>query len=317
MRMRNGCLAALIVTSLVLPARAANEAVSRQIQTQMKRFQVAFVKKDLAGVRAITTPDFTVKTKSGHVSTRREAEAAMATEMNSLRAVDDWSLNIDKIFVKGNTATLFVTERMAAKIADATGAIHSNVSMGRMREIWVKSGKTWYYKRCEALSMSSGPDNMKFESATRIDNNRPDKAVALKAIQAQYENYKMAVRNRNLWAAVSTMTSDATVIYPNGRTLTTNETRRSLKATLDSLRSIKSWELKIANLNVGKGTALATIGERMVTTFADYNGKVHTQELIDFYNDTWIRTDRGWRLRNTRILRGTVKIDGKKIDPFK
>lgn len=317
MHIQKAVATALILALATGPGRAEDAAVRGQIEAQMARFQKAFRNKELAAMRSITTPDFTMKSPDGTVSSRKEAESVIAAEMKSIRSIKEWTLKIERLTVKGNVATAIVSERMVAQVANPLGKDRLSVANARMRETWIKTSAGWRYKRAEALSASSGPANMKFVSATELDTRRPEYVVVRKAIEAQYAVYRKAIRARDFRTAMSTMTDDVTVLYPNGRTFNRKQTEESLRQTLRDLRSVKEWTMKIAHLNVRKTTAVATVGERMVTTFEDYRGTIHNQTLVDFYQDTWIKTTRGWRLRNTRIMRGEVTVDGKTGDPFK
>lgn len=306
----------LILAACCLPVRADDAAVRKQIESQMARFQQAFRKKDLAGMRAITTPDFTIKSIQGRVSTHKEADAALAIELRALRSIPEWTLKIEKLAVNGKVATAIVSEHMVAKMVDSAGAEKVSTLNGRMRETWVLTSTGWRYKHAEQLSSSVGPANMRFVPADQADTKRPDYVAARKGIEAQYAAYQRAVRRHDVIGAMATMASDVSTVYPNGRTLDRQHMGTELEQTLRSLRSIKEWTIKIAHLNARQTTAEATVGERMVSTYVDGSG-LHHQTLVDFYVDTWIKTNKGWRLRNTRVLRGEVTVDGRSGDPFR
>jgi ketosteroid isomerase-like protein len=317
MHIRTRVFLTLTMVVCGLPALADDAAVRRQIEAQMAKFQQAFRRKDLAGMRAITTPDFTIKSMTGRVSTHKEADAALTLELRSLRSIPEWTLKIEKLVVKGDVATAIVSEHMVARIADSTGAEHADASFGRMRETWVRTSGGWRYKHAEQISSKAGPANMNFVPLGQADTRRPDYVAARKAIEQQYALYQQAVRRKDLRAAMATMTSDVTTVYPNGKTFDRRQMDASLGQMLISLRGIKQWTLKIVNLNARKTSADATVGERLVSSYVDGSGALHHQTLVDFYVDSWIRTSHGWRLRNTRVLRGEATVDGKRGDPFR
>lgn len=308
-----------LLVSFLLPAlsRADNGTVRKELESQMARFQQAFRRKDVAALRSITTPDFTMKAPNGRVSRRREAEVAMIAEMKSIRSIKQWTLTIEKLAVKGDVATAIVNERMTAEIAGPFDQPHTEVSQARIRETWVKTRAGWRYKRSELVSSSSGPPNMSFLSTSQEESRKPEYTATRKAIEAQYASYQRGVRNRDIKRILGTMTSDVTTVYPSGRTFGRKEAEASLRRMLAGLRSVDEWTIRIAHLSLGKASAVATVGERMVTTFADGRGKLHKQTLVDFYQDTWVRQNNVWRLRNTKVLRGTLTMDGKVVDPFK
>lgn len=299
------------------PSFADDAAIRKQIQSQMARFQDAFRHKDMAGMRAITTPDFTIKNVRGHVSTHKEADAALALELGALRAIPEWTLKIEKLVVKGDVATAIVSERMVAKMVDSAGASHVNASTGKMRETWVRTPSGWKYKHAEQLSVNVGPANMHFVRADQADTKRPDYVAARKAIEAQYAAYQRAIRRHDVRAALATMADDASMVYPSGKTYDRQQIGNSLAGMLRDLRTIKEWTIKVAHLSVRSTGAEATVGERMVSTYVDGAGVLHHQTLIDFYVDTWVRTPHGWRLRNTQVMRGQATVDGKTGDPFR
>ena len=307
-----------LVAAMLAPtaSRADDAAVRKQIESQMALFQQAFRRKDMAALRAITTPDFTMKTKGGVVSTRREAEAAMAADMKSIVAITDWKLKIEKISVKGDSATLIVSENMTAKLSSPMTGNRQSVSFVRMRETWIKTRVGWRYKRAEALVSETGPKGMTFVAADQLDTRTPEYVVARKAIQAQYAAYQRAVRKKDYKAALATMDESVTVVYPNGRTFNRKQTELSLQQVMIATRNIPEWELKIIHVSLRGSTAFVSVGERMVSNYADFHG-MHKQTLTDFYQDTWVKTAKGWRLKNTLVLRGSVTVDGKTGDPFK
>lgn len=309
---------ALVATMLVPAACRADDAtVRKQIKAQMARFQDAFRRKDLAALRAIATPDFTMKSKNGVVSSRREAEAAMAADMKAIIEITSWTLKINAIKVKGDVANLVVDERMTAKLASGLSGRRVSVSRLRMKETWVKMPNGWRYKKAEALESANGPEGMTFVESDQLDNRNPVYVAARKAIDKQYAVYQNAIRKKDFRTAMSTMEPGITIVYPNGRTFNRRQTEVTLQQTIGATRSIPEWELKIIHLSVNGNTAVASIGERMVTIFVDFRGTLHKQTLLDFYQDTWVKSSKGWRLKNTLVSNGTVTVDGKTADPFK
>jgi ketosteroid isomerase-like protein len=311
-------LSLALVASMLAPAtsRADDAAVRKQIESQMARFQQAFRKKDIAALRAITTSDFTMKTMDGAVSSRREAEAAMVTEMNAISSITKWTLKINKITVKGNVATLIVTEEMTATVSGGAAGSREKVSYVKMRETWVKTRDGWRYKRAEALEAKSGPKGMSFVAMDQLDTRKPDYVAARKAIERQYAAFQRAVRNKDYRGVLATMDPAVTVDYPNKQTFNRKQIEFALLQQMAATRSISAWELKIVRLTVTGDTAVASIGERMVSVYADSRGKLHNRTLVDFYQDTWVKSAKGWRLKNTLVSKGTETVDGHSSDPF-
>ncbi|HEY3412130.1 MAG TPA: nuclear transport factor 2 family protein [Armatimonadota bacterium] len=307
-----------LMAAILTPAasRADDAAVRKQIEAQMARFQQAFRRKDVSAMRLITTPDFTMKSKDGVVTTRRAAEISMANELKSITEITKWTLKIEKIVVRGNVATLLVTENMKARLASETTGNGIYVNFARIRETWINTPDGWRYKRGEALDFKSAREGMSFVKPDEMDLRQPGYATTRKAIERQYAAYQRAIRNKDFAGVLATMTEDTTLLYPSGRSFSRKEIEAMLRGTMRATRSIPEWSLKILRLSVRGNSAVATIGERMVSNYADPNG-LHKQTLVDFYHDTWVNTPKGWRLKSTVVSQGKVTVDGRTVDPFK
>jgi len=79
-------------------------------------------------------------------------------------------------------------------------------------------------------------------------------------------------------------------------------------------KSFQNWDAQIIKLLIGgTGKATATVKETVSTTIVDRKGREYKQVVRDTTEDTWVRTDFGWKIEYSKILVSEVSIDGKVV----
>jgi ketosteroid isomerase-like protein len=152
-------------------ARADDAAVKKELNALFGNFAAAFRKKDVKTAMSFFAPDYTA-TEGGRTLTRAQVEAQTAMAMSRLKSVDALSWNIQKLTVKGSTATTVALESMTATIVDTEGQMgpkgqtHKIKDVERTRDRFVKTSKGWLLKHSETLSADITIDGKKLAAPT-------------------------------------------------------------------------------------------------------------------------------------------------------
>src|SRR5437763_13167322 len=106
MRLRLGftAAAAMIVCSITV-ASADDKAVRKEIDAGYKKLIAAMKAKDVEGIMALGTADFTYK-QGKMKMTGEQMKASMQQQFAVTKSVDKMTMAIDKLTVKGNSAVV-------------------------------------------------------------------------------------------------------------------------------------------------------------------------------------------------------------------
>jgi ketosteroid isomerase-like protein len=307
-------LGLLLSASASLPAHAD---AKKDVEALMARYQQAFRKKDIAAMRAMTMPDFTMKPLTGRASTRQEVLSGLLAQMNAVQSIASWTLTIERFSVKGSTATAIVRERMSAVFRDGYGNRQTNVTASRLRDTFRRTPDGWKYQKAEELAADRKQDGIGYVGVDKLTPATPGDKAARRAIEARYAEYRNYMRRGELGALLALYTSDFSMDYPNGRTYNRSQLESSMRQTMAGTKSYPSWTMKIGRFSSESGEARVLIIEDMQSIVVDAGGHRHNQRVVDYYVDTWVKTPKGWKLQNTRVVRANVTVDGKAVDVFK
>lgn len=114
----------------------------RLLESSYAASRKAFRAKDVAGVMASATPDYTVEYPS-RSSSRWQVEQDLRKDLKSTKSIKSWSTTIGAINVTGNTFTAEITERKNWVLVDGSGKPHTSDVVDTMRDVWVKTPTGW------------------------------------------------------------------------------------------------------------------------------------------------------------------------------
>ena len=122
----------------------------RLLETAYAASRKAFRAKDVAGVMASATPDYSVEYPS-HTSARWQVERDLRKDLKATKSVTFWIETIGAINVTGDSFTAEITERKNAIVLDSKGKPHTSEVMDTLRDVWVKTPSGWRNRKTIVL----------------------------------------------------------------------------------------------------------------------------------------------------------------------
>jgi hypothetical protein len=160
---------AMAFTLLPVYSRADDAAVRKELTALFSRFAAAFKKKDVKTALSFFAPEYSAK-EMGRTVTRADVEKQMNQAMANLKSIESLSWDIQKLTVKGNTATVEARETMNATVVDNLGNLgpkgqtHKIGDVERTRDVFVKTPQGWLLKQSETLSAQVTIDGKKLST---------------------------------------------------------------------------------------------------------------------------------------------------------
>lgn len=162
-----------IALVVALATFAGSAAVARaddksEIRSLYAKARQAFMKRDVNGVIALGTADFSEKEKDGKVFTADQSKQMMEQQFAMIKSVKSCTMKADKITVKGKSATVVSSFSMLATMVDKMGQmgpkgnVHTMKDSGTSKDTLVKTPQGWKMKTRETLSESAALDGKPF-----------------------------------------------------------------------------------------------------------------------------------------------------------
>jgi hypothetical protein len=152
-------VAFLICTALpTIAQRDPNAAVRQAILQQYRRMETALAKKDINEAVKICLPNAQFKSKNMPTVNVEQWKQMAAQTLPSFQSLKI-STRIDSLKVKGNEATVEISQIMEAKVNNPqTNKVSILRSEQKSRDIWMKSGPGWLLKLSDTYSEKSTLD---------------------------------------------------------------------------------------------------------------------------------------------------------------
>jgi uncharacterized protein (TIGR02246 family) len=131
---------------------------------------------------------------------------------------------------------------------------------------------------------------------------RADDAENKTAIQAVYDAAATALLAKDFEKAFALETDDYVWVNSEGKESAKAEADASTQQALESLKEIKSIEIKVGAVKTEGEEATAEVAQTAVVTITDDKGTDQAIKVVSKTRDVWVKTDAGWRLkRSTEI----------------
>jgi hypothetical protein len=140
-----------------------------------------------------------------------------------------------------------------------------------------------------------------------------------KELEAQYQKLGEAHDRRDLKAILALKTADFHAIFPDGRIGDWKVMEEYTKQFLANNEPPYNVKITIQKLTVSENKLIA-IAEVLQESsrFRELAGKRRKVETSVVQDETWAKTDGGWKLKLVQNVRDQVRIvDGKRVDPTK
>jgi ketosteroid isomerase-like protein len=147
------CLSALAVAAglLTLGAPAARADDKADIEALYAKISAAMKSKNLKAIYALGTSDFTTKANGVTMGTKESAKM-MEDQFKTLKKVNNCSMKISKITIKGASAVVLSDSVFDATVSGPDGKIHKMADTGTSKDTLVKTKKGWLFKNVEMLT---------------------------------------------------------------------------------------------------------------------------------------------------------------------
>lgn len=313
------------------PASTEISKDQQEITALQARFRQAVRQKDLPGVLALMTPDFTQVHSDGSTLSRDQAAAEMRKSWPMIRSIGDWTMELKNLKVRGDTAEADVTERMQAVVETKPGDVATWDIADSSHSVWQRTADGWRYKRMtdtsprklarqpgmHFVSVDQWAENSRREREAMYREQRRSDAArakpeqkapkgmspgqARKMLTDLYAQYRQAVRRKDVKAALGILTDDYSVQAGN-TAVPRWEVEKSLKQDFARTRSIDKWDMTIQDVAAHGNTLVVVLKESRSAMVDDANGRPRRVETEDRMRDTWVKTSAGWKNQKTEII---------------
>lgn len=145
-----------------LTASAAAEDVKATLQGAYNSLAKATIAKDTSGIKKVVkqwmAPDVVFIHKDGRKETATQMLAQMQQMMPMIQKFGKYSVVIEKLTTKGNTAEATVLNNVSMTMAGPDKKPHTIVDVERSKDSWVKVGGQWKLKVSKTYEVKATMD---------------------------------------------------------------------------------------------------------------------------------------------------------------
>lgn len=139
-----------------------------------------------------------------------------------------------------------------------------------------------------------------------------DTAQARREILALQDQYRHAVRSKDVNAAAALMTPDFTLVK-NGTAVPREKLLAQMRKTIDGLDSIEDWTMDLQDFEVEGNTAKGVVRDRMSAMINVPPRGVAPITVTSVSRTVWERTPSGWRYKRTTESSYAEKSGGEAL----
>jgi ketosteroid isomerase-like protein len=127
-------------------------------------------------------------------------------------------------------------------------------------------------------------------------------AAVRKAISAEYAKFSRAAKKKDVKTALSIGTADLVVVQPDGQTMNRQQIEAMLSLQMNMVKQIRRVDIAIASLSVRGKQAVALVSMTLSGVVEDSEGKQREVISQNMSRDTWVKTDKGWRMKRSESV---------------
>ena len=159
---------------------------------------------------------------------------------------------------------------------------------------------------------------------------RADDAATRKVLEKQYAKIDQAFKTKNIKPLLEVTTPDYTLTppasmsgmggagqpSPKRQVITRQQVEAQFSTAVSFIQTVTNASTKINKISVKGGAATVDAVETVNGIVADpqTQGKTHTIDLVNQYQDTWIKSGSMWLRKHSDLVKATVVTDGHKQD---
>jgi ketosteroid isomerase-like protein len=147
--------AALLLANSVWAATDTNRTALADIYKTLSK---ALKEKDIDKITSYETEDYTSKSLSGETKNREQTNENLKQGFSIFKKISSFDEEILEAKFENDTATVVVSEKMTATLADPEGKEHTLNGLTKSRDLWVKKGGQWKIKSSEMTEDKSTLD---------------------------------------------------------------------------------------------------------------------------------------------------------------
>jgi ketosteroid isomerase-like protein len=146
------------------------------------------------------------------------------------------------------------------------------------------------------------------------------KADDKKEIEQGYKKLVTALKAKSLEGVMAVGTSDFSMKAP-GINMNTEQVKMQLKQTFAMMKSTPKVTMSIDKMSIKGKTAEVRSTGNMTMEIVDATGNMgakgqkHIMSDMAVSKDTWVKTDKGWRMKVTESITEKTTLDGKLFTP--
>lgn len=144
-------LLALAAILCIAASSADSRSVRAELQKQYDVAAAAFLRRDVAGIMKVTSPDLTSRRPDGHVWNRKQLQVYMNLTVGALKTIDSARFRVRKIESRDGEVVALVDHTVSGILGDASGKPRRIVDVSTDRDIWVKTPDGWRLKFTECV----------------------------------------------------------------------------------------------------------------------------------------------------------------------
>lgn len=144
----------------------------------------------------------------------------------------------------------------------------------------------------------------------RADDAAPDTDTVKTAIDTLYTNADTGMKNKDVKPLEVLETADFTSTSKEGKVSTKAESDKSAEDSFAALKSVSGASHTLDSIKVDGDTAVIVAEGTIKAVLTDKDGKDHDLVIAGKSQDTWVKTDDGWRIKNSETLDSSTTMDG-------
>ncbi len=132
-------------------------------------------------------------------------------------------------------------------------------------------------------------------------------------IQARYTKLEAAMRAKSPTKVMELCSADFKWLDSKGTSMDRKQLEQQIKMQLSAVQKIDTMTNKIEKLTVKGNTVIARTNGVFEATLKLTPDAKKTSRLksVSLTDDTWIKTPKGWLLKQVKSIKETVTLDGK------
>jgi ketosteroid isomerase-like protein len=153
---------AIALLSLIGVTAVVRADDRKEIDALYNKVASAMMAKDLNGILATGTKDFSY-TEDGKTMTGEQISAQMKQQFQMVKGPIKCKMTVLSCKITGKTATVLSSETSEMQIDEQDGKPHKYTSVGKSKDICVKTDKGWLMKSVTVVSSTMTRDGKPFD----------------------------------------------------------------------------------------------------------------------------------------------------------